>query len=128
MICLKCNSVNKKEANFCVYCGTKLKQKCNCWMKKKDNYDCGESSCPGYGLFRKELIKLESPVKRLGGIDMFAVQRSAEQILKAAENARWTKGEVEQLPMCLEKMIKANDERAKKGTPFVICEYDHPNS
>lgn len=39
--------------NFCGKCGRKLKDFCNCWIKK-DSYDCGEDSCPGYGLFALE--------------------------------------------------------------------------
>ncbi|HBC98711.1 MAG TPA: hypothetical protein DC053_03915, partial [Lachnoclostridium sp.] len=54
MRCKKCNSEVQDQDNFCMYCGSKLKETCNCWIKKKDNYDCGESSCPGYGLFRLE--------------------------------------------------------------------------
>ena len=55
MKCKKCGYENKKEANFCIYCGNKLKDACNCWVKKKDNYDCGESSCLGYDLLVKEV-------------------------------------------------------------------------
>lgn len=55
MRCLSCGGQNQKDANFCRECGMKLKETCNCWVNKKDNYNCGESSCPGYGLFR--LIK-----------------------------------------------------------------------
>lgn len=39
--------------NFCQNCGKKLNETCKrCWVLKKDNYNCGESSCPGYGLYR----------------------------------------------------------------------------
>lgn len=49
MICHKCGNPRiKKEDNFCVACGAKLKKTCNCWVIKKENYNCGESSCPGY--------------------------------------------------------------------------------
>lgn len=57
MICHKCKEENRDDANFCKSCGEKLKESCHCWVNKKDNYNCGESSCPGYGLFR--LIKAE---------------------------------------------------------------------
>lgn len=56
MKCEACGKENKETANFCKYCGSKLKEVCNCWIKK-DNYNCGESSCPGYGLFRLERLK-----------------------------------------------------------------------
>jgi hypothetical protein len=46
----------RTEDNFCPVCGVKLKQICNCWIKKS-NYNCGESSCPGYGLFKLEKSK-----------------------------------------------------------------------
>ncbi|GAB6953897.1 hypothetical protein [Mediterraneibacter glycyrrhizinilyticus] len=53
MKCTKCGNEDIKEGdNFCIVCGEKLKRKCRCWVLKKDNYDCGESSCPGYGLYR----------------------------------------------------------------------------
>ncbi len=54
MKCPQCGSENIKEKdNFCGECGKKLKQICDCWIKK-GSYDCGEDSCPGYGLFVKE--------------------------------------------------------------------------
>lgn len=55
--CPKCNSeIYEGKANFCQHCGAKLKAVCECWIKK-DNYNCGESSCPGYHLFLKEKLK-----------------------------------------------------------------------
>lgn len=49
MKCTECGNEDIKEGdNFCNECGEKLKRKCKCWVLKKDNYDCGESSCPGY--------------------------------------------------------------------------------
>lgn len=54
MICHKCgNPEIKKEDNFCVACGAKLKKTCNCRVLKKDNYDCGKNSCPGYKILMK---------------------------------------------------------------------------
>lgn len=51
MKCPKClNDV--QEDNFCVICGAKLREKCKCWVLKRDNYSCGQESCPGYGLYR----------------------------------------------------------------------------
>lgn len=52
-ICPNCNHENKKEANFCVNCGQKLRENCKCWVTKQDNYSCGEKSCPGYKLLTK---------------------------------------------------------------------------
>ena len=49
-ICQNCNHENKKEANFCVNCGQKLRESCKCWVTKQDNYSCGEKNCPGYKL------------------------------------------------------------------------------
>lgn len=57
MKCKECGHENKEEANFCTYCGSKLRDKCSCWVKKKDNYDCGKSSCPGHELIIGELRK-----------------------------------------------------------------------
>lgn len=59
--CPNCGNIEITENdNFCIICGSKLKSTCNCWVKKKDNYDCGESSCPGYGLFRIEKSRIDS--------------------------------------------------------------------
>ena len=57
MKCPNCGSNASDTDNFCMRCGAKLKKTCNCWVKKKDNYDCGESSCPGLKLFSEELKK-----------------------------------------------------------------------
>ena len=54
--CEKCGTKNEDTSNFCGHCGNKLKETCNCWIKKS-NYNCGESSCPGYGLFLLEKSK-----------------------------------------------------------------------
>ena len=45
--------VSNGNANFCVKCGAKLRPVCNCWVLKKDNYTCGEDSCPGYRMLVK---------------------------------------------------------------------------
>ena len=55
MRCKECGHKNKEEANFCTYCRSKLRNKCNCWVKKKDNYSCGKSSCPGYAIVIAEI-------------------------------------------------------------------------
>jgi hypothetical protein len=60
-ICPNCNHENKKEANFCVNCGEKLRESCKCWVTKKDNYSCGEKSCPGYKLLT-QLTKSEGEI------------------------------------------------------------------
>lgn len=57
MLCEKCGTNLVEDANFCISCGSKVRRTCKCWVLKKDNYDCGESSCPGYGLHRVRRIK-----------------------------------------------------------------------
>lgn len=59
MECSNCRAKVSEKSNFCKKCGTKLHEKCNCWVKKQDNYYCGESSCPGFGLFRIEKLKVQ---------------------------------------------------------------------
>lgn len=54
---MKCSKCEKENDSCCNFCGTKLKSTCRCWVKKEDNYNCGESSCPGYGLFKIEKSK-----------------------------------------------------------------------
>ena len=49
MICPQCKTENKSDANFCKKCAKKLRQVCNCWVKK-DLYDCGHEKCPGFHL------------------------------------------------------------------------------
>ena len=56
MQCPKCGHESSDGDNFCKDCGSKLKNECNCWVKKKGNYNCGCDSCPGYGLFRNERL------------------------------------------------------------------------
>lgn len=52
VICSKCGKSIAETDNFCSECGAKLNERCrHCWIRKKDNYSCGELSCPGYGLF-----------------------------------------------------------------------------
>lgn len=53
MNCKKCGTENLAEANFCRKCGAKLREVCDCWIKKEP-YNCGQGKCPGYGLFRLE--------------------------------------------------------------------------
>lgn len=59
MKCRICGHETKETDNFCIICGTKLKDECRCWLKKGDSYDCGESNCPGYGLFSVEKSKIQ---------------------------------------------------------------------
>ena len=60
MICPRCkNPKIKEEDNFCVACGAKLKKTCKCCVLKKDNYDCGKSSCLGYKILTKRSISNE---------------------------------------------------------------------
>lgn len=52
MKCLKCNYENIDNSNFCVKCGNKLKEKCNCWIKE-EQYNCEQEECPSYKLYMK---------------------------------------------------------------------------
>ncbi len=54
--CSLCGTDNDIEANFCRGCGEKLKDFCNCWIKKGP-YNCGQTLCPGYSLLLLEKIK-----------------------------------------------------------------------
>ena len=40
MKCPSCQAENPDSANFCKLCGTKLKEVCDCWIKKEP-YNCG---------------------------------------------------------------------------------------
>ena len=56
--CKSCGEEVSEKANFCKHCGKKIKEVCSfCWVRKKDNYSCGESNCPGFGLFLLEKSK-----------------------------------------------------------------------
>lgn len=57
MKCPMCNALVSEKDNFCQVCGAKISTTCHCWVKGKDNYKCGESSCPGYRLFEIEKSK-----------------------------------------------------------------------
>ena len=52
MECRKCKTHNAESSNFCIECGTKLKEVCNCWIKKEP-YNCGEEKCPSHRLYKK---------------------------------------------------------------------------
>lgn len=56
MKCTSCRTENSDSANFCKLCGTKLKEVCDCWIKKEP-YNCGQEKCPGYRLFAAEKSK-----------------------------------------------------------------------
>jgi len=44
----------KKNKNFDPKTGNKINPTCQfCWVKKKENYDCGFEKCPGYRLVLK---------------------------------------------------------------------------
>ena len=63
MICPNCKKEMQEESNLCTNCGTKLESTCRCLVIKKDNYGCGQDSCPGYGLFlieKKKQKRLEN--------------------------------------------------------------------
>lgn len=53
MHCKRCGAENQDDANFCEKCAGKLKETCNCWVKKEP-YNCGQDQCPGYRLFQME--------------------------------------------------------------------------
>lgn len=57
MECKNCGHKCMDEDNFCEECGTKLKETCNCWVRKTDNYNCGKNSCPGNRLLLLEISK-----------------------------------------------------------------------
>lgn len=46
MTCPHCHAENPENANFCEECATKIRQTCDCWVKKEP-YNCGHSECPG---------------------------------------------------------------------------------
>lgn len=50
MECPACQAENPDNANFCNLCGVKLKEVCDCWIKKEP-YNCGQEKCPGYRFF-----------------------------------------------------------------------------
>lgn len=56
MECIKCKHKNSDNANFCEKCGNKLKEICNCWIKKEP-YNCGEQKCPSYRLYKKFIVE-----------------------------------------------------------------------
>ena len=56
VFCENCGFGNSPSANFCKSCGEKLRDVCNCWIKKRP-YKCGERVCPGFGLYARELRK-----------------------------------------------------------------------
>lgn len=53
MECKNCKTECSDNANFCENCGSKLKETCDCWIKKEP-YNCGKEKCPGYRLFKIE--------------------------------------------------------------------------
>lgn len=49
----KCSYCGREQPignNFCGYCGIKVSEICDCWVKEKP-YNCGRSKCPGIRLF-----------------------------------------------------------------------------
>lgn len=53
MRCKSCGAECGERANFCRKCGTKLREVCDCPIKKEP-YNCGQEKCPGYKLFVME--------------------------------------------------------------------------
>lgn len=64
--------VENQNGNFCSKCGRKLKETCDCWVKKEP-YNCGYDHCPGYRLLvfgnkRKSILSefgCDNPTMRL---------------------------------------------------------------
>ena len=54
---MKCPNCHKQiqEGNFCEMCGAKLKDICDCWVKKEP-YNCRQEKCPGYRLLVEEKL------------------------------------------------------------------------
>ncbi len=57
--CPICGTRCGLQSNFCKSCGAKIRAVCDCWIKKEP-YNCGQSKCPGYRLFREEMCESES--------------------------------------------------------------------
>lgn len=53
MKCPVCHAEVPEQANFCRNCGTKIREVCECWIKKEP-YNCGQEKCPGYRIFQKD--------------------------------------------------------------------------
>lgn len=68
------------------------------------------------------------PKRRKNGVDEFAVQRAAQEILKELERNGWTQGEAEMLPRYMASAIKTNSERIEKIKPFTVCEITESSS
>lgn len=56
MKCEGCGAENPDSANFCRKCSRKLREECDCWVKKEP-HNCGQEKCPGYRLFAVEKSK-----------------------------------------------------------------------
>lgn len=56
MKCPSCGWEHSEDTNFCTNCSVKLKEVCDCWVKKEP-YNCGLEHCPGYRLF--ELLNVK---------------------------------------------------------------------
>lgn len=52
-ICSHCGREQPAGTNFCGYCGNKVSEICDCWVKEKP-YNCGLDKCPGIRLFSIE--------------------------------------------------------------------------
>lgn len=56
LCCPSCRATDNTLSNFCKFCGIKLREVCNCWIKKKP-YDGGHEKCPSYRLFQEEKLQ-----------------------------------------------------------------------
>ena len=61
MECPHCGVQNESDANFCHMCSAKLREVCDCWVKKEP-YNCGQDQCPGYRLFLENSVKKDRPI------------------------------------------------------------------
>ncbi len=52
--CQYCGALCLNVDNFCQSCSAKLKEVCDCWVKKKP-YNCGYDKCPGLQLIVEEI-------------------------------------------------------------------------
>lgn len=110
MACPNCKAPVDNADNFCMHCGTKLKKTCNCWVKKKDNYDCGKGICPGIKIFHPE---------RAGNTENFCITYkdircrnkrtnhiSAKVVCDSKENAALLQPEIEMMIRKLQQKAK----------------------
>lgn len=45
MECIVCRKENPEQANFCMFCGSKLKTVCDCWRLEGLQHECKNPLC-----------------------------------------------------------------------------------